>query len=131
MQLTKTATDGLLKAIGFFHPEYAGLIGFLTQHEDQLVAAGPLIQAAAKEGPGAFAAAEKAAPNLAKAIKDFVAASPVGSKAPNSAAASRQHIHVENVTRMIVGAPKMTPAQETDYIERATSLGANSTSGSG
>lgn len=130
MQVTKSATDGLLKAIGFFHPEYAGLIGFLTQHEDQLVAAGPLIQAAAKEGLGAFAAAQKAAPNLAKAIKDFVAAAPKEA-APSAIAASRQSVHVENVTRMIVGAPKMTPAQEVDYIERATSLGANSASGSG
>lgn len=129
MQFNKTATDGLLKAIGFFHPEYAGLIGFLTQHEDQFVAAGPLIQAAAKEGLGAFAAAEKAAPNLAKAIKDFVAAAPKDA-APSTIAASRQSVHVENVTRMIVGAPKMTPAQESDYIERASPIN-DSRAGSG
>jgi hypothetical protein len=115
MAINKQATDGMLHVLGWLHPEYAGLIGFLETHEDQLVAVGPVIQEAATEGPGALAAAEKAAPDLAKAVKDFVAAAPIGTVTPAVARA-----HAENITRQIVGAPKMTPEQEQNYIDRAT-----------
>ena len=115
MSLSKEATDALLKIIGFIHPEYSGLIGFLTDHEDQLVAAGPVLEEAAKEGPGALAAAEKAAPDLAKAINDFVAASPLSHTSPMVA-----KVHAENITRQIVGVNSMTPAEEQAWIDHAT-----------
>jgi hypothetical protein len=115
MPINKTATDGLLHVLSFLHPEYSGLISYLENHEDALVAVGPVIQAAATEGPGALAAAEKAAPDLARAITDFVAAAPIGTVTPAVARA-----HAENVARQIVGAPKMTPEQEQSYIDRAT-----------
>ena len=115
MPIGKIAIEGLLKTVGWLHPEYSGLIGFLLNHEDELEAAGPVIQEAAKEGPNALAAAEKAAPDLAKAIKDFVAASPVGSPVKSIAS-----LHAENVTRQIVGAPKLTVRQEQEWIDRAT-----------
>lgn len=115
MTFSQTATDALLKVVGFLHPEYAGLIGFLTDHEDQLAAVGPIIQAAATEGPGALAAAEKAAPDLAKAIKDFVAGSPNASSDPVHAS-----MHAENITRTIVGAPVLTPSQEQTWLARST-----------
>jgi hypothetical protein len=116
MTISQQATDGLLKTIGWLHPEYSGLIGFLQQHEAQLEAAGPVIQAAATEGPGALAAAEKAAPDLAKAIKDFVAASPVASGGSPQVTA----MHAENITRRIVGAPVLTPSQENDWLNSAS-----------
>ena len=115
MTISQQATDGLLKTLRFMHPEYASLIDFLLGHEAQLEAAGPVIQAAATEGPGALAAAEKAAPDLAKAIKDFIAASPVASASPQVAS-----MHAENITRRIVGAPVLTPSQESDWLNSAS-----------
>lgn len=110
MPLTKTATDGLLRILGFLHPEYKDLITFLEAHEDQLIAVGPLIQQAAKEGPGALAAAEKAAPDLAKAIRNFIKATPDGA---NSTLAE---YHAENVVRQITGSPTISPA---DWFNRS------------
>ena|ERR1700679_880007 len=123
MPLTKTATDGLLRTIAWLHPEYAGLIGYLEAHEDQLEAAGPVIQAAATEGPGALAAAEKAAPDLARAIKAFVSTSPVASSDPKVAA-----MHAENLTRRIVGSPVLTLDQQHVWLNPISD---DSRSGSG
>ena len=120
MAIGKIATDAALRTIGWLHPEYGGLISFLQQHEDQLIAAGPVIQAAATEGPNALAAAEKAAPDLANAVKDFVAASPVASPDPKV-----NSLHAETITRHIVGAPPLTREQEQKM------LGEDSRSGSG
>ena len=123
MPLTKTATDGLLRTIAWLHPEYSSLIDFLEAHEDQLAAAGPVIQAAATEGPGALAAAEKAAPDLAAAIKHFISVSPVASGNPKTAS-----LHAENVTRQIVGVPVLTAAQQSAWLNPISN---SSTSGSG
>jgi hypothetical protein len=118
MDFTKSATDGLLRVIGALHPEYSGLIGFLTDHETQLIAAGPLIQIAAKEGPGAFAAAEKEAPELAAAVRKFVAASPAVSSDPKTA-----NLHAEKLTRQIVGAAPLTPNQERQFLSQDSRSG--------
>ena len=115
MTLDKTATDGLLKVIAYFHPEYKDLITFLITHEDQLASVVPVIQAGIAEGPGALAAAEKAAPWLTQAIKDFVAASPVASSVPAISA-----MHAENITRRIVGRDPMTVREEQAWMDRAT-----------
>jgi hypothetical protein len=122
MDFTKSATDGLLRVVGALHPEYAPLIRFLTDHESQLLAAAPLIQIAATEGPGAFAAAEKAAPELAAAIKKFIAASPI-SDGPTA-----QKMHTERLTRQIVGAPALSPDQERKWLNPISD---DSRSGSG
>jgi hypothetical protein len=118
MTISKQATDALLKAIGWMHPEYSGLIGFLTTHEDQLVAAAPIIQAAATEGPGALAAAEKAAPELAAAIRGFVAATPISPADPKVSS-----LHAEKLTRQIVGAPALTPNQEREFLSEDSRSG--------
>jgi hypothetical protein len=118
MTISKTATDGLLNAIGWMHPEYAPLIGWLEAHEDTLMAAGPVIAEAAKEGPGALAAAEQAAPDLAAAVKKFVAVSPIASNNPQIA-----RMHSENVTRRIVGAPVLTESQENEFLSQDSRSG--------
>jgi hypothetical protein len=118
MAIAKTATTGLLRTIAWLHPEYSSLIGFLLNHEDQLVEVGPIIQEAAQEGPGALQAAETAAPDLAKAIKDFVQASPVATDDPKTAA-----MHAENITRKIVGSPCLTPDQEQQFLSQDSRSG--------
>jgi len=118
MTISQQATDGLLKALKFMHPEYGGLIDFLTGHETELMAAGPLIQAAATEGPGAFAAAEKAAPELAAAIRGFVAATPAASSNPKATS-----LHAEKLTRQIVGAPPLTPEGERQFLSQDSRSG--------
>ena len=113
-----TATDGLLETIGWLHPQYSALINFLRAHEAQLTAAGPVIAAAAKEGPGALAAAEAAAPGLTEAIKHFVQASPIATYRPQVA-----QMHAENITRRIVRAPVLTEAQETEFLSQDSRSG--------
>ena len=109
------ATDGLLKTIAWLHPEYAPLIAFIQQHQDQIAALGPVIQAAITEGPGALAAAEKAAPDLAKAIRDFVAVSPMSSAVPKVST-----IHAENVTRKIFGASPLSDTEQATWWANST-----------
>jgi hypothetical protein len=118
MTITTTATDGLLKTIGWLHPEYGVLINFLIAHEAQLTAAGPVIVAAATEGPAALAAAEKAAPGLTEAIKHFIEASPAASYRPQIV-----QMHSENITRRIVGAPILTPDQENEFLSQDSRSG--------
>jgi hypothetical protein len=118
MDFTKSATDGLLRVIGAMHPEYSGLIHFLLGHESQLIAAAPIIQAAATEGPGALAAAEKAAPELAAAIRGFVAASPATSANPKATS-----LHAEKLTRQIVGAAPLTPEGERQFLSQDSRSG--------
>jgi hypothetical protein len=118
MDVTKTATDGLLKTLAWLHPSYAPLLEWLEGHEDTLVAVGPMIAEAAKEGPGALAAAEQAAPDLASAVKHFVQASPVASGNPQVI-----RLHAENVTRRIVGAPVLTEDQEHEFLSQDSKSG--------
>jgi hypothetical protein len=113
MPISKQMADGLLDTIAWLHPEYAPIIDFVKSHEDQLAVLVPVIQDSIKEGPGALAAAEKAAPELTQAIKHLVAVSPVASAVPRIA-----QIHAENVTRKIVGISPMSAIEETDYISQ-------------
>jgi hypothetical protein len=118
MTISKTATDGILKTLAWLHPSYAPLLEWLEGHEDALVAAGPVIAEAAKEGPGALAAAEQAAPDLASAVKHFVQASPVASSNPQVT-----RMHAENLTRRIVGAPVLTEDQEHEFLAQDSRSG--------
>jgi hypothetical protein len=104
--MSNIAMTGLLDAVGWMHPQYAPLTDWLKNHQDTLDAIAPVIAEAAKEGPGALAAAEQAAPDLAVAIKHFVAASPVASGNPQVT-----RMYAENLTRRIVGAPILTETQ--------------------
>jgi hypothetical protein len=125
MSLHGQIIDGALRALAYFHPDAAPLVSMAVKYEPQLERAAPVILAAAKEGPSAFEAAKAEAPKLAKAIEDFVASS--GAAAPEVASEGAQAVshssydkHVENVTRVLVGANEMTPAEETAWINRAT-----------
>lgn len=112
--------DGLLHTVASIHPDYKPLIDFALAHEDQLEKVGPVIKAAAEEGPGAFAAAEKAAPELAKAIRNLAASiddMPMNSSTPPGVV---EDLHAENVTRQIVGFQKMTSVEERAWMDQKT-----------
>lgn len=119
MSFQKMLIDGLLHTVASIHPDYKPLIDFAVDHEDELEKIGPVLKAAAQEGPGAFAAAEKAAPELAKAIRDLVSSipRPAGSPAESKAAIAT---HAENVTRQIVGLHHMTAAEERHWMDQTT-----------
>lgn len=85
--MTISILDGVLRAVGMFHPELKSLIDVALKYETQIEKIEPIIVAVDKEGSSALAAAEKAAPDLAKAIHDFVDSLP--SQAPTVAAANK------------------------------------------
>lgn len=108
--------DGLLKTIATFHPEYAPMIDFVIAHEDQIEKLAPIAAAAEKEGPGAFAAAEEHAPELAAAIRNFVDSIP--GTATNAAEAQATIVkHREMVTRHMAGAAQVQTAGATSWME--------------
>ena len=129
MSFQKMLFEGLLKAAASLHPEYASLINFAIAHEDQLEKVGPLLSAAAKEGPGAFAAAEKAAPELADKIRDFVSSVPRTAGSHEESATVIQ-AHAEEVTRQIFGLPSLDPEAERKWMDDTTALQNDSRNGS-
>lgn len=108
--------DGLLKTISFLHPEYAPMIDFVLNHEDQIEKLAPIAAAAAKEGPGAFAAAEEHAPELATAIRNFVDSIP-GTAANADEAQATIAKHREIVTRHISGAAQADAAGTASWVD--------------
>jgi hypothetical protein len=121
--MSSMLVEGLLKTIATLHPEYATMIDFVLNHEDQIEKLAPIADAAAKEGPGAFAAAEKAAPDLAEAIKQFVDSIP-GTAATSEEAQAKIAQHRETVTKHLVGTAKVETAQQSTWLDdRPTSTG--------
>lgn len=110
-----SAADGLLDTIKWLHPEYAPMIDFVVEHRVQLIALAPVIRAGITEGPGALAAAEKAAPELTEAIKHFISVSPVAAVTP-----AITKIQAENIMRRVVGSPIMTDSEQTEFMNRNT-----------
>ena len=111
--------EGAARAFSRTHPAFANLVELAIKHEDQLEKLGPIITAAAKEGPGAFAAAQEHAPELAQAIKDFAHSLP--GSAPTAAAAQAQLTKsTENVTRDLFHLPHMSPEDEREWMDRFT-----------
>ena len=108
--------DGVLDMVATFHPELGPLIKLAIQYEPEAEKIIPILQAAAKEGPGAFAAAEEHAPDLAEAIKNFVHAMP-------NAATSTDHSNQiladakENATRIIAGLGPKTAEDEKAWLD--------------
>ena len=111
--------EGAARVFARSHPEFAILVETAIKHEDQLQKLGPIITAAAKEGPGAFAAAEEHAPELAKAIKNFVHSLP-GSAASPEAAQQQLMTSAENVTRDMFHMTRMTADEERAWMDRFT-----------
>lgn len=123
--LQSSLVAGALRAVGSFHPEYAGFINTVLKYAPQIDKIGPVITAGIKEGPGALAAAEKQAPELAHAIREFVAtASPATTGTVDAK-------HAENAAREMFGHPSMTPDEEKAWMDRASPISDSSTSGSG
>lgn len=96
----------------------------LVKYHDQIESLAPIIENIGEAG-SALAAAEKAAPELAAAIKDFVrqlppgtivsmSASPPDVPAPLTAAAR------ENVARVLLGRHAMTPDEEAAWMAAQT-----------
>lgn len=119
MSFQRTIIEGLLKVAKSMHPEYGSLIDFALAHEDQLEQLGPLISDAIKEGPGAYAAAEKAAPDLAAKIREFVSAVPRSADSHDQAKVVIAK-HAENVTRQLFGLGDMTADEEQAWMNKST-----------
>lgn len=110
--------DGVLRAVAMFHPELRTLIDVALKYENQIETLEPIIVAAAQEGPSALAAAEKAAPDLAKAIHDFVNSIPA--QAPNAQEANRMlAVKKEAVTRSIFSSVPMSNQEQKSWLDRA------------
>lgn len=107
--------DGLLKTIAAFHPEYAPMIDFVINHETEIEKLAPIAAAAEKEGPGAFAAAEEHAPELAAAIKNFVDSIP-GTASTAAEAQAKIAKHREVVTRHLTGAAQVEATGSTSWM---------------
>ena len=121
MPITKSLADGLLKTVGFLHPQYAPLIDFLEAHEDAcLVAAGPVITEAAKEGPGALASGRAGGSRLGPRRNQAFYRIPF----PHSDLSAKKWLkcNAENITRRIVGAPVLTEDQEQAWIDHASPI---------
>lgn len=111
--------NGLLNTIARVHPEYAGVIKTVIEHEDQADEIVDVIRNAVAEGAPAIEAARAAAPNLEAAVRRLVASMP--GHAPTAAAAAQQiEAGTENVLRNLGGIPHMTPEQERDWMGKTT-----------
>lgn len=122
--------DGLLKTIATFHPEYKTMIDYVIAHEDEIEKLAPIVDAAAKEGPGAFAAAEEHAPELAKAIRSFVDTLP-GKAATADEATATLAKHREIVTRHITGTAAVQDSPTSSGMDNAGGNLGDSRVGSG
>jgi hypothetical protein len=110
--------DGVLRMTAMFHPELKTLIDVALKYQTQLEALEPIIVAADQEGPSAIAAAEKAAPDLAKAIHDFVNSMPA--QAPNAKEAQRMMaVKKEAVTRAMFGSVPMSDQEQKTWLSQA------------
>jgi hypothetical protein len=101
--------SGLLSLVSIAYPPAAPVIGILEKVAPMVEEAAPVIKAAISEGPSAFKAAQRAAPDLAKAIEEL-AGHVFGHTGEDA---------LEKVTRTLVG-HKMTPDDEQRWFERAS-----------
>lgn len=136
MSLQLTLLNGLLNTIASFHPEYRTAIGTVIKYEPMLEKLGPVVSAGVKEGPGAVAALEESAPDLIKAIKNLVAASPVGAGqkpgTPLPGPTQRaQDLHVENVARSLFGFGGMSTEEQNAWMQSKSPISERSDVGSG
>lgn len=106
---------GVLGVVSFAFPAAAPVISIIEKAAPYIIAAKPLISAAIKEGPGAFAAAKEAAPQLADAIKSL--ASHVMATGKFGASPG---VVVENVARAVFGHQQMTAEEEKRWMDNAT-----------
>lgn len=128
--------NGVLNTLASFHPEYKVAIGAIIHNEPLLEKLGPVVTAGIKEGPGAVAALQASAPDLVKAIKALVAASPLGSgQKPGSPLPGptqrAQDLHVENAARSLFGIGGMTVEEQNAWMQSKSPMSERSDVGSG
>lgn len=108
--------QGTLGVISMLYPPAAPFIAIAEKAAPYLIAAIPLIEAGIKEGPGAFAAVQAAAPELTAQIRAIATqASSLGVSFGSTDAG-----HIENVTRAMFSLPQMTHDQEMAWMNAAT-----------
>lgn len=110
----------LLSLVGNFVPQARSVIDFVRAHEDIILKGAPVVQAAIAEGLPAFEAARAKAPEFAAAVKNLITLLPHG-----SIAGTQPDMHLENITRNLVGSHRMSAAEETAWMDRASPLGQN------
>lgn len=107
--------SGVLGIVSIAYPPAAPIIGILERVAPYIIAAKPLIAAAIAEGPGAFDAAKKAAPELGKAISDLAS-----HLMPSGAFGSDPKVVLENVARAVFGHSQMTFEQQMKWMNDTT-----------
>lgn len=130
MSIQGCLLNGAISAIETFHPELTPILSAIMKYEPELERLEPVILAAVKEGPGAFAAAEEHAPELAAAIRHFVASKPGTAPSP-AASAAQVATASENFTRKMFGLNLMNPDEERAWMDGTTPNVGNSQAGSG
>lgn len=118
MELSPVTIVRILTDVTGLLPGARSLHDLLAAHPEEAAALIPVMQDLG-EAPAAISAAEKAAPNLTKAIKGLVGAtpdhgvvtSPIGDK------------KAENLVRALGGIGTMTPQQEAAWVDRFTPTG--------
>lgn len=123
--LQNSLVAGALRAVGAFHPEYAGFIATVLKYAPQIDELGPIVTAGIKEGPGALAAAAKAAPALASAIHDFAASAGKLAIVPDASERIAHETNAENVAREMFGHPRMTREEEAAWMDSKSPYGQN------
>lgn len=119
--------SGALGLISLIYPSAGPVVAVVEKAAPYIDAALPVVQAAIKEGPGAFAAVKDAAPELADAIKQLAAHISVS---PANLGGDADVV-IENVTRALFGFKQMTPEQERAWMDSTTAWLSDSQAGSG
>jgi len=103
--------NGLLGLVSIAYPQAAPIVGIITKIEPYLETAVPAIKAAIAEGPSAFEAAKKAAPDLAKEIENLA----------HHVFGNKGELALEKVTHALVGQPmKPGSVEEKRWFDRAS-----------
>ena len=114
-QIAADAAEVGLSLIGLAFPAALPLIAVAKAAVPAIIAAKPYIVKAVHDGESAFAAAQKASPQLVPLLKKLATHVPAANSSTSSAG-----IHLENVTRVAVGLGRMTPEQERHWMDAAT-----------
>ena len=114
MSLQSVVLNGALDAVAHFNPDYRPFIDWIKTNEGRIGELLPVIDVAIKQGGSAWKAVERDAPDLASAIKDFLAT------AHPDATPARESVSQENIVRTCFGFQRMTPDQERRWMDGTT-----------
>jgi len=108
---------GVLGLVSMAYPPAAPIIAIIEKAAPYIIAARPLIEAGIKEGGNAFEAAQKAAPQLSKAIKDLTSVMMAGG---NTAFGKTPAASTENITRAVFGFRQRTIEEDNRWMNEST-----------